>query len=330
VTVYFMPQQAGLCEAAIELKFHNHKRKADFVIRRTLSGQARQPTNGQGHHQNGSARALQSRSVNGGGDDRSSVSTDDDDDDGEELLDTGISVSDEEGLNVGIVERRRQNGPFATATSSLTIKLEDGFPAVTFLKERIKTSDNSDSACVKTASQLFDIHRCCSFIATFEGDSRTIRPGTESTVRIIFSPKFEGLFEAELKLVFYDARLSSRFVVRRRLQGIAGSIEDHNLFESLDQENDIEPQRDNRYVPPQAVIPLLQPDRRRRSRKLPDYDVPPIVQEAVNTSTAACPYDEKAWQLVYTLRPRSLTEDTYAQYFQALLNVEDGQQQCVP
>jgi hypothetical protein len=171
------------------------------------------------------------------------------------------------------------------------------------------------------------IHSRGSFVAIFEGDSRTIRPGTESTVCIIFSPKFEGLFEAELKLVFYDARRSSRFVVRRRLQGIAGSIEDHDLFQSPDQEN--ENGGPIHYVPPQTVILLLQSDGHRRSRNLPEYDVHPIIQEAVNASTAVSSYDEKAWGLISALRPRSLTEHTYAQYFRALLNVEDGQQQCV-
>jgi hypothetical protein len=95
--------------------------------------------------------------MNGLGGDHSSVSTDDEEEEEEGLLDTGISVSDEEGLNLGIVERRRQNGPFSTATSPLTIKLADGFPAVTFHEERIKTSDGSDSACVqlKTVSHFF-------------------------------------------------------------------------------------------------------------------------------------------------------------------------------
>ena len=109
---------------------------------------------------------------------------------------------------------------------------------------------------------VFSILNCRSFVATFEGDSRIIRPGTESTVCVIFSPKFEGLFEAELKLVFYDVRRLSRFVIRRRLQGIAGSIEDHNLFESLDQESETGRAIDYRYVPPQTVISLLQPDGR--------------------------------------------------------------------
>jgi hypothetical protein len=104
------------------------------------------PTNELGRQQNGFARALRSRPVNRRGV-QSSVSTDDEEE-GEELLDSGISVSDEEGLDVGIVERRRPNGPFATATALLTIKLAAGFPAVTFLEERIRTSDGSDPGCV--------------------------------------------------------------------------------------------------------------------------------------------------------------------------------------
>jgi hypothetical protein len=141
-----MPRQEGRCEAVLELKFHNHERKADFVIRRTLSGWAKRPANELGRQQNGFARAPRSRPINRRGV-QSSVSTDDEDE-GEELLDSGISVSDEEGLDVGIVERRRPNGPFATATASLTIKLAAEFPAVTFLEEKVRTSDGSDPGCV--------------------------------------------------------------------------------------------------------------------------------------------------------------------------------------
>jgi hypothetical protein len=176
---------------------------------------------------------------------------------------------------------------------------------------------------------IFGIYGCLSFVATFEGDSRTIQPGTESTVCVIFSPKYDGLFEAELKLVFYDVRLSSRFVVRRRLQGIAGSIEDHRLFESLDQEDDKEPPKNHRYIPPQKVIPLLQPHRRRGPRNFPNYDLPPMVQEIVNRITAVHPFEKEAKGLLSTLRPKKLSDDTYAKYFEALLNVEDGKQQCV-
>jgi len=153
VTVSFLPRQEGRCEAALELNFHDHRRKTNFVIRRTLSGWAKRPTNGLGRQQNGFARAPRSRPINRRGV-HSSVSTDDEEE-GEELSDNRIFVSDEEGLDVGIVERRRLNGPFATATASLTIKLAAGFPAVTFLEERIRTSDGCDPGCVVAVLQLF-------------------------------------------------------------------------------------------------------------------------------------------------------------------------------
>ena len=146
VTVSFMPRQEGRYEAVLELKFHNHMRKTDFVIRRTLSGRAKRPANEQRRQQNGFSRAPRSRPIARQGI-QSSDSTDDEDEN-EEVLDSGISVSYEEGLDVGIVERRRPNGPFATATASLTIKLTAGFPAVTFLEERIRTGDGSDPGCV--------------------------------------------------------------------------------------------------------------------------------------------------------------------------------------
>ncbi len=89
--------------------------------------------------------------MNNWGDDHASVSTDTDEE--EEFLDsddTGVYVSHEEGLDVGIVERKRPNGPFATVSTSITIRLADGFPPVTFLKERIRTLDRSDSGWVQT------------------------------------------------------------------------------------------------------------------------------------------------------------------------------------
>lgn len=141
-----MPRQEGRCEAVLELKFRDHKRKKDFLIRRTLRGWAKRPANEQGRQRTGFAGTLRSQPPNRQGV-HSSVSTDDEEE-GEEFSDTGIFVSNEEGLDVGIVERRRPNGPFSTATASFTIGLAAGFPAVTFLEERIRTSDGSDPGCV--------------------------------------------------------------------------------------------------------------------------------------------------------------------------------------
>jgi hypothetical protein len=159
-----------------------------------------------------------------------------------------------------------------------------------------------------------------------EGDSPTIRPGA---VCVIFSPKYEGLFKATLELIFYHTQLSVYFVVRRALQGIAGSLEDHKHLESLGQEDDSRTIK-NREAPPRETMLLLSPDQRRRSRYFPNYELPPIVQEALDRSTVTHPYDEGAPVLISALRPDSLNMSTYVHYFNALLAVDDGHQQYVP
>jgi hypothetical protein len=123
VTISFTPQLGGLYEAVLELIFHDRVRKFDFVIERTLCAVA----------------SLTS-------------------DEGEEPLDsadTGISVSDKDGLDFGIVERTHPDGPFATPTSSLTIENAEGFPAVTLIKARVKKLFGSGSGWVITVAH------CC-------------------------------------------------------------------------------------------------------------------------------------------------------------------------
>ncbi len=148
-------------------------------------------------------------------------------------------------------------------------------------------------------------------------------------MRVVFSPKFDGVFKATLELVFYDGQRLAWFAVRRRLQGIAGSLEDHEHLASFGQEEVYIPSGNNREVPPRNIIPLFPPDQRRKSRYLPDYEVPPIVQEAVDKSSIPRPYDKSAQNLVLALKPDTLDMDTYPEYFKALLNVEDGHQQFV-
>jgi hypothetical protein len=183
---------------------------------------------------------------------------------------------------------------------------------------------------IQSTSYIFfnsvSIHYHTRFEAVFEGDSLNIQPCTESTVRVIFSPKFEGLFKATLELVFYHNQLSAWFVVRRMLRGIAGSLEDHKQLGSLDQEDDDEPTGRHRKRPPRKIILLSPPDWLRKSRHIPDYEVPAIVQQAVDNSTETHPYDQNAPDLVSALRPGSLNMNTYAHYFASLLSVEDGHQ----
>lgn len=147
-------------------------------------------------------------------------------------------------------------------------------------------------------------------------------------MRVIFNPKYEGLFKATLELIFYHTGISVWFVVRRTLQGIAGSLKDHKHFESLGQTDSLGTIK-SRATRPQKTILLLSPNRRQRSRYLPDYGLPPIVQEALDKSSDTQSYDENAPGLISALRPDSLYMGTYAHYFNALLAVEDGHQQYV-
>jgi hypothetical protein len=141
VTVRFTPQREGLCEAVLELIFCDHKHNAEFVVKRKLIGRAKQPA--------GEKRVLQleytpntaHQPTKDGVDDDPRILV------GEEFLDcdgTGTSVSHADGLDFGIVERKRTNGPFATPSSLLTIKHEDNFSPVKFIKGRIKATDGSD------------------------------------------------------------------------------------------------------------------------------------------------------------------------------------------
>jgi hypothetical protein len=156
VTVSFTPRREGLYEAILELTLRDHVRGEDFVIKRTLSGRAARLAGGQGDRKNVSAHNTASQPpINEGADSRTRIPSYEE----EELLDsdgTGVSVSPAHDLDFGIVERKRPNGPFATPSSLLTIKLADGFPAVTFIKERTRTLEGSDPECV-----VISCSQCC-------------------------------------------------------------------------------------------------------------------------------------------------------------------------
>ena len=138
ITVRFTPQRAGLFEAVLELVFHDHKHNAPFVIERTLSGRAKQPVILLEYAPNTASQPINDRVDD---DPLARILVD------EEFLDcdgTGISVSHTDGLDFGIVERKRPNGSFATPSSLLTIKHEDDFPVVKFIEGRINATDGSE------------------------------------------------------------------------------------------------------------------------------------------------------------------------------------------
>ena len=157
VTVSFTPRQEGLCEAVLDLIFHDYMRKANFVIKRTLTGWAKRPPIGrQDHHKIESMHNPRSRSINDEPNYHGGVSFEEEiflDSDG-----TGISISHEDGLDFGIVERKRLNGPFATPSSLLTIELAAGFPSVIFVKEKTRILRGGDPECVTSPFRAMDMY----------------------------------------------------------------------------------------------------------------------------------------------------------------------------
>lgn len=167
-----------------------------------------------------------------------------------------------------------------------------------------------------------DIHHISSFTATLTGRSPTIRSGNKRTIQIKFIPEFEGRFEAILQLIFENTE-SGRFAVSRSLQASAGSLEDHERFEFLDQETYI-PRSGGQQIPPEKIVPLSATAR--QLGNLPEYKLPLSVQEVVDSAGSTQNYNAMAQNLIATLRPSELNMDTYVEYFTALLNVEEGHQ----
>jgi hypothetical protein len=64
VAVCFKPQREGPCQAVLELTFCDHERQADFLIRRTLSGQAKKLATRQGLLQTEYAPNTASQPIN--------------------------------------------------------------------------------------------------------------------------------------------------------------------------------------------------------------------------------------------------------------------------
>ncbi|KAI9444108.1 P-loop containing nucleoside triphosphate hydrolase protein [Lactarius indigo] len=207
----------------------------------------------------------------------------------------------DDGVDFGIVGRNSQNGSFDTSSSSVTISHAKGFPAVTFVEGRIRSRDGS-------------------------GSSRTIRPGTTSAVQIEFIPKFEGQFEATIQLIFSQSQKLGHFAVSRRLRAIAGSIDDHKRLESLSKEGYIPRSGSGQQIPLEKIIPLLSAAKSSRDLQH-QFKLPPLVQKAVDSATFKDPFNKQAPGLIATLKPTELTAYTYAKYFTALLNVEEGHQQ---
>ncbi|KAH9035958.1 hypothetical protein EDB84DRAFT_1201911 [Lactarius hengduanensis] len=145
VLVSFHAPYPGTFRMSLQIVFSDNTRPSskEFVILRELRGRATQ-----GRHVGG-ARPRMSFPRRSLVDDDAAVSTEDEDAslDSESLdsQDIGVSVSDEDEVDFGVVGRNGLNGRFDTSSSSVTVNHAEGFPDVTFVEGRIRSWDGRDS-----------------------------------------------------------------------------------------------------------------------------------------------------------------------------------------
>jgi hypothetical protein len=140
ILVSFQAPHAGTFCMCLQIEFQDNTRLSGrrFVALRELRGCATLP----GSHVEG-AHPREPSPEGDGVEDHAPFFTEEED----MLPDsqgTGISVSDEDGVDFGIVEREGLNGSFPAPSFSITIKLAKGSPAVTFVEAKIRSLDGSD------------------------------------------------------------------------------------------------------------------------------------------------------------------------------------------
>lgn len=142
IVVSFQAPYAGTFRMCLQIEFQDNTRlnSRRFILLRELRGCATLPT---GHVDDAPPRGSSPES-DGAESYHTAFSAEE-----LEVLPgtegTGISVSDEDGVDFGIAEREDLNGPFTTPTFSITVNLERGFPSVTFVEAQIRSWDGSSS-----------------------------------------------------------------------------------------------------------------------------------------------------------------------------------------
>lgn len=141
IMVSFQAPHTGTFRITLHLVFNDNARPSgkEFVILRELRGRASLPVG-----RSGSAHSPGPFPRSNRADDHPTISPEEVD----VLPDsqgTGISISDADGVDFGIVKRNVLNGPFEPSSFSVTISHTKGLPAVNFVEARIRSWEGSDS-----------------------------------------------------------------------------------------------------------------------------------------------------------------------------------------
>ncbi|KAI0316095.1 hypothetical protein OF83DRAFT_291965 [Amylostereum chailletii] len=227
----------------------------------------------------------------------------------------GLSVSCAEGVDFGVLEEHNDGQEWTSSMKTTTITLDKhtrDLP-VSFVRAQIYSRAEVEDSLPY-------------FSASLHGDSPWIKRGHQRIVVVAFTPHYEGLFEGTLELVFYHGGLKREFSVFRTLKGVAGSIQDR-IYLASPEPTATGPTlagKKKPYVAPSTYIPLMPPPRSRgkRSRRLPQYEPPNAIVDAMQSPE----YDQVlAPALVAEMLPGTLSMETYQQWFETFVWIEEGQ-----
>ncbi|KAJ3553464.1 hypothetical protein NP233_g12636 [Leucocoprinus birnbaumii] len=159
------------------------------------------------------------------------------------------------------------------------------------------------------------------FTARLKGRSKLMFPNSKPrTVRIRFAASDVGRYENTLELVFVELTPRNVFLITRKVFATVG---DPELHDHIRPEEPYTRDRGPAINLTGRILPGSRPPQWTKTHwaeKLPKYDVPPYVIEAAFGKNAG-----NAVQNVRRLMPQTLNIQTYGEWFQYLLYVEEEQ-----
>ncbi|KAK0492593.1 RNA helicase [Armillaria luteobubalina] len=222
----------------------------------------------------------------------------------------GIEVSDQDGLDFGIVDEDEQHSVVVDMLLQRTGG-DDSSAPISLSKIRMLSSQRQDEHGTK-------------FSVTITPTSTFIRCGCPHTILVTFHPSYAGCFEDTLELVFVDVVKRRRFVIQRKINATVGSRADHEYLAPKAPYT----RRKRRNIKLDGPVKRsLRPPTWTPTKwisKLPRFNVPQHLIQAVYTEKGYL--KKSARQDVKGFMPSSFNIDTYAQHFQTMLYLEEEQE----
>ncbi|ETW75760.1 hypothetical protein HETIRDRAFT_390120 [Heterobasidion irregulare TC 32-1] len=232
--------------------------------------------------------------------------------------DGDIIIHPTDGHDFGVVERADDQSLFASSVARFTIHLDACAPASLRSCPKVSLIEVKLSSSQSLQTDMFS-----SFLVEIEGDSRWIEPDTSLRVMVTLIPSYEGRFEDSLLFVFHNFSSKTDLTISRPVSGIAGSLIDQKRLRVPETPHrSRRPPRPN----PSNFVPLKPPTwtRTQYENLLPEFPLPSTFAETLHSSK----FDKEIKHAAQAPMPVELNVDTYRDYFETLLWLEEAYIRC--